>query len=199
MDFEKFECFFDEELKKNNLSVKKESYKKFYDYMINVLDWNTKINVTAVRDEENFIIKHYIDSLMISGYLDKYSTLDYLEINRSKKEAVFYKMGAASSYVFKQGKKLEKIENSSLPFGLEESSEEKVIKLEDKDIIIMTSDGIIDNVIEEESFEKYISKINHLTSQKMAYEIISYANKCNVKASDDKCVIVLKIDEVKNC
>lgn len=73
MDFEKFECFFDEELKKNNLSVKKESYKKFYDYMINVLDWNTKINVTAVRDEENFIIKHYIDSLMISGYLDKTS------------------------------------------------------------------------------------------------------------------------------
>lgn len=135
----------------------------------------------------------------LEGYLDKYSTLDYLEINRSKKEAVFYKMGAASSYVFKQGKKLEKIENSSLPFGLEESSEEKVIKLEDKDIIIMTSDGIIDNVIEEESFEKYISKINHLTSQKMAYEIISYANKCNVKASDDKCVIVLKIDEVKNC
>lgn len=73
MDFEKFECFFDEELKKNNLSVKKESYKKFYDYMIKVLDWNTKINVTAVRDEENFIIKHYIDSLMISGYLDKTS------------------------------------------------------------------------------------------------------------------------------
>ena len=73
MDFEKFESFFDEELKKNNLSVRKESYKKFYDYMNNVLEWNTKINVTAVRDEENFIIKHYIDSLMISGYLNNNS------------------------------------------------------------------------------------------------------------------------------
>ena len=70
MDFEKFEAFFDEELKKNNLSVKKESYKKFYYYMINVLDWNTKINVTAVRDEESFIIKHFIDSLMINKYIE---------------------------------------------------------------------------------------------------------------------------------
>ena len=38
--------------------------------MKKVLDWNTKINVTAVRDEENFIIKHFIDSLMINKYIE---------------------------------------------------------------------------------------------------------------------------------
>ena len=70
MDFKEFDVFFEKELNKNNLNVKKESYIKFYNYMKKVLDWNTKINVTAVRDEENFIIKHFIDSLMINKYVE---------------------------------------------------------------------------------------------------------------------------------
>ena len=70
MDFKEFEVFFEKELNKNNLNVKKESYIKFYNYMKKVLEWNTKINVTAVRDEENFIIKHFIDSLMINKYVE---------------------------------------------------------------------------------------------------------------------------------
>ena len=70
MDFKEFEVFFEKELNKNNLNVKKESYIKFYNYMKKVLEWNIKINVTAVRDEENFIIKHFIDSLMINKYVE---------------------------------------------------------------------------------------------------------------------------------
>ena len=70
MDLKEFEDFFEKELNKNNLKIKKTSYNKFYSYMNDVLEWNKKINVTAVRDEENFIIKHYIDSLMISKYVD---------------------------------------------------------------------------------------------------------------------------------
>ena len=70
MDLKEFEVFFEKELNKNQLTVSKESFEKYYTYMKNVLEWNTKINVTAVRDEENFIIKHYIDSLMISKYID---------------------------------------------------------------------------------------------------------------------------------
>lgn len=71
MNLEEFKVFFEKELKRNNLEIELSSYNKFYEYMRNVLDWNTKINVTAVRDEENFIIKHYIDSLMISKYVNK--------------------------------------------------------------------------------------------------------------------------------
>ena len=70
MDLKEFEVFFEKELNKNQLAVSKESFEKYFKYMKNVLEWNTKINVTAVRDEENFIIKHYIDSLMISKYID---------------------------------------------------------------------------------------------------------------------------------
>lgn len=71
MDLKEFEVFFEKELNKNQLTVSKDSYEKYFKYMKNVLEWNTKINVTAVRDEENFIIKHYIDSLVISKYVEE--------------------------------------------------------------------------------------------------------------------------------
>lgn len=132
----------------------------------------------------------------LEEYLEKYSTLDFLEINRSKSIATFYKMGSSSSYVLKEEGVLIKVENSDLPFGLEELVNSQEVKLKANDIIIMSSDGIIDNIIEENDFKKFIQKISHLTSQKMAYEIITYAAKCNVKAKDDKCVIVLKITQV---
>ena len=64
----------------------------------------------------------------IQDYLEKYSTLDFLEIDRTKGEALFYKMGAASSYIFHSNGTYEKIENEGLPFGIEEIIEAKNIK-----------------------------------------------------------------------
>lgn len=40
---------------------------KYYQFMRLTLDWNEKINVTAVKDEEEFIQKNIIDSLTIVG------------------------------------------------------------------------------------------------------------------------------------
>ena len=39
-----------------------EQFQKFYDL---VIDWNTKINLTAITDEKEFAIKHVIDSLTL--------------------------------------------------------------------------------------------------------------------------------------
>ena len=68
--------------------------------MKNVLDWNTKINVTAVRDEENFIIKHYIDSLMISGYLEK--PCKYQLVKTLDEGDDFYGLGDKSGFLNKK-------------------------------------------------------------------------------------------------
>ena len=35
-------------------------------YMKGILSWNEKINLTAIRDPEEFVIKHYVDSLRIA-------------------------------------------------------------------------------------------------------------------------------------
>lgn len=41
-----------------------EMLKTFKAYMEGILTWNEKINLTAITDEEEFIRKHYIDSLL---------------------------------------------------------------------------------------------------------------------------------------
>ncbi|WP_231837265.1 16S rRNA (guanine(527)-N(7))-methyltransferase RsmG [Caldisericum exile] len=40
-----------------------------------LLDWNTHMNLTAVRDEEGIIYKHFVDSLMILKVVDNFSSL----------------------------------------------------------------------------------------------------------------------------
>ena len=70
MFFEEFEKIFLEELEKINLKIEKEEVKKFYEYMKMLIEWNKKINLTAINDEKEIIIKHFIDSLTISKYIE---------------------------------------------------------------------------------------------------------------------------------
>jgi len=129
----------------------------------------------------------------IQDYLEKYSTLDFLEIDRSNGDILFYKMGAASSYLFHKNGSFEKVINEGLPFGIEEIIEAKKFKLEDDDLIVMASDGIFENIINENELETFISGIKHLAPQKIAYEILNYARSHKIKNSDDMSVIALKI------
>lgn len=65
MEYIEFENIFKEECIKNNINIKEEKIKAFYDYMKYLLDWNEKINLTAIKDEKEFIVKHFVDSLTI--------------------------------------------------------------------------------------------------------------------------------------
>ncbi|MDS0527927.1 16S rRNA (guanine(527)-N(7))-methyltransferase RsmG [Clostridium sp. SHJSY1] len=46
-----------------NMSLSEEQYKKFIKYMHLVQEWNTKINLTAITEDEEFIKKHFIDCI----------------------------------------------------------------------------------------------------------------------------------------
>ena len=48
-----------------------EQLDKFYAYMNLLLEWNEKINLTAITDPEEVILKHFIDSLTINKYIEK--------------------------------------------------------------------------------------------------------------------------------
>ncbi len=41
----------------------------FHDYKEEVLEWNEKINLTAIKEDEEFLNKHFIDSLTIIKYI----------------------------------------------------------------------------------------------------------------------------------
>ena len=43
---------------------------KLKEYMSLLLEWNEKINLTAIINEEDIILKHFVDSLTILKYID---------------------------------------------------------------------------------------------------------------------------------
>ena len=69
MNIEEFKKIFLEEAKKNNINVNNEELENFYKYMKGIIEWNDKINVTAITEEKLFVVKHFIDSLLINHYL----------------------------------------------------------------------------------------------------------------------------------
>lgn len=71
MDFEVFFNEIEEKLKKIDIQIGKDKAKKLYDYMNLMLEWNKKINLTAIIEPEEIILKHFIDSLTILKYLGK--------------------------------------------------------------------------------------------------------------------------------
>ena len=66
---ENFEGIFLENLKKVGLNLENEKIEKFQTYYEMLLDWNEKMNLTAITDLEGVILKHFIDSLMVLKFL----------------------------------------------------------------------------------------------------------------------------------
>ena len=64
-----------EKLNKIQLNVNDEVLNKFWVYMTNLLEWNEKINLTAITDEDDMILKHFIDSLTILEYIPEKSNV----------------------------------------------------------------------------------------------------------------------------
>ena len=52
-----------------DIELSKIQIEKLYKYMKILLEWNEKINLTAITDEDEIIQKHFIDSFTISKYI----------------------------------------------------------------------------------------------------------------------------------
>ena len=55
----------------NGIELLDEQIEKFYMYMNLLLEWNEKINLTAIVKPEEIILKHFIDSIAISKYIEQ--------------------------------------------------------------------------------------------------------------------------------
>ncbi len=85
-----------------------------------------------------------LNSFLRQKSCESFTTVDLLEIDLLSGEACFVKSGAAPSYVLR-GTSIFKIESNSMPVGIakELRAEEVKFKLEEKDIVVMVSDGIV--------------------------------------------------------
>ena len=75
MKIEEFEKIFLKELNRNNINIDEKKISYFYEYMLGILEWNDKVNLTAITDEKMFIVKHFIDSLTVNKFLEGSKTV----------------------------------------------------------------------------------------------------------------------------
>ena len=54
---------------KINIELSELQVNKYYDYMKLLLEWNKNINLTAITEENDIILKHFIDSMTAIKYL----------------------------------------------------------------------------------------------------------------------------------
>ena len=75
MEIKEFSETFDNYLKDLNIKLNEEQIEKFYIYMNLLIDWNKKINLTAITKPEEIVLKHFVDCLTIDNYVEENSKL----------------------------------------------------------------------------------------------------------------------------
>ena len=76
MEIKEFNNIINKMLDYNDISLNKEQINKLYQYMNNLKQWNEKINLTAIKNDEEIILKHFIDSIVVNKYIEGNKILD---------------------------------------------------------------------------------------------------------------------------
>ena len=58
---------------KIDIKISEKELEKFYQYMKLLIEWNEKMNLTAIIEPNDVILKHFIDSITINKYIDEQS------------------------------------------------------------------------------------------------------------------------------
>ena len=69
MDFEEFKEKLITSVDALGITLSEMQLKQFYTYMNLLIDWNKKINLTAIVEPNEIILKHFVDSLTILKYI----------------------------------------------------------------------------------------------------------------------------------
>lgn len=93
----------------------------------------------AIKEVNAYMLTHR----QTEGEGENFATVDLLLIDRTTEKAKFYKMGAATSFVLRDGK-VKMLEKAALPIGIVPKVRSSQIseRLRPGDIVIMVSDGI---------------------------------------------------------
>lgn len=131
--------------------------------------------------------------LMLSSPDDTYSTMDLCMIDRNIGEAVFTKIGAPKSYIWRRGGVIP-VHASALPIGIldEVKPSVRAIDLMDGDMIVLFSDGISDLAV---NLDEYVKNcIAYESPENATAEMIRLALEMSGGcAHDDMTVIVARV------
>ncbi len=57
------------------IDLDEKTIRAFDVYLEELLKWNQKINLTAIRSEKGIVLKHFVDSLTVAPYLSEHSSI----------------------------------------------------------------------------------------------------------------------------
>lgn len=152
--------------------------------------------------DSDISIKLINSALLLNSTKDSFATLDICKIDTYNKKAEFVKTGAASSYIMRNGNVMA-IRQESLPIGIFSGAEveKSTYDIQDKDIIIMVTDGIEDIIgrdtgEDEKWFEDIFSRFSSFNPKDIADYIMREAvKKTGGNINDDMTVVVSRIWE----
>lgn len=70
MKFYEFSNELKDKMAEINVKITEEQIKQFYTYMSLLLEWNEKINLTAITNPKDIILKHFVDCATIYEYVE---------------------------------------------------------------------------------------------------------------------------------
>lgn len=73
--YDEFKQKMSDKITKIGEGISEEKIEIFYNYMNLLIEWNKKINLTAIIEPEEIILKHFIDSLTLSKYISEYDKI----------------------------------------------------------------------------------------------------------------------------
>ena len=131
---------------------------------------------------------------------EMYATLDFAILDLFTGNVRIAKSGACNTYI-KNKKCVRVVKSKSLPVGIVEKVEldTQTVDVSDGDIIVMCSDGLLDeNRIDNDWIEEYLKNISTTNVQKVADLIVAEAIDNNFGiAKDDITVIIAKVVKKK--
>lgn len=136
--------------------------------------------------------------LVLKSDEDNPCTIDISTVDLFSGDVEFVKIGAAPTFIKKQGR-VEIVRSASLPAGVLPGVDAELAKknIDSGDMIIMVTDGIIDSLAGDEPGDrrlmKLLQELDSLNPQMVASEIVNEANKCcDEKPCDDLTALVAK-------
>ncbi len=129
-------------------------------------------------------------AMLVKSHDESLATLDILKINLYNGQSVIYKAGATVSLLYRKGK-VSEIKKSAMPIGILRQAEFATVKggLKNGDVLIMMSDGAVDNSIKE--IKDYVTEKGF--SYDLPEKLCAIAKGRNISHSDDITVAVVKI------
>lgn len=75
MNKEEFIIEFKKQANLASIEINDTQISMFYEYMLLLLEWNEKINLTAITEPKDVIVKHFIDSILAIKYIKSASSI----------------------------------------------------------------------------------------------------------------------------